>query len=138
MFNFFIKKGCVEPINFQNMQHMTKDSNAIIINTMDHSEQECLIINTIDINRETQIINTLIDNYDFKSKKMVIYGKHCNDLAVNIKASQLSEFGFMYIYVYTGGLFEWILLQDIYTSEHFQTTTVVNDILKFKPHKIMV
>jgi hypothetical protein len=41
----------------------------------------------------------------------------------------------MDIYLYVGGLFEWMLLQDIYGKEEFPTTTKVLDILRYKPVK---
>ena len=40
--------------------------------------------------------------------------------------------GFINIYVYPGGMFEWLCLQDIYGSEHFPTTTEETDILMQK------
>jgi len=36
------------------------------------------------------------------------------------------------LYVYIGGLFEWLLLQDIYGDEEFPTTSKIIDILKYK------
>ena len=51
------------------------------------------------------------------------------------KYKQLQELGFVNIYVYPGGLFEWLLLQDIYGHEDFPTTSQELDILKFKPIK---
>jgi len=35
--------------------------------------------------------------------------------------------------MYTGGLFEWLLLQDIYGKTEFPTTTNIIDLLKYKP-----
>ena len=35
--------------------------------------------------------------------------------------------------LYIGGLFEWLLLQDIYGDDEFKTTKKELDILKFKP-----
>jgi hypothetical protein len=35
--------------------------------------------------------------------------------------------------VYFGGMFEWLLLQDVYGSDSFPTTSKEIDILKFKP-----
>uniref|UniRef100_A0A6C0C0A4 Rhodanese domain-containing protein n=1 Tax=viral metagenome TaxID=1070528 RepID=A0A6C0C0A4_9ZZZZ len=132
-----MKKASIQYINYQNMQQCINDTNTLIINTLNSGEQECLILNTLDYNREQEIFNQLIDNYDFKSKKIVIYGKNCNDNSIMNKANQLINLGFQYIYVYIGGLFEWILLQEIYSEEHFKTTSVVNDILKYKPTKII-
>ena len=137
MLDFFMKKANIQYINYQNMQQCINDTNTLIINTLKSGEQECLILNTIDYNREQEIINKLIENYDFKSKKIVIYGKNCNDNSAINKANQLIDLGFQYIYVYNAGLFEWILLQEIYSEEHFKTTSVVTDILKFKSEKII-
>jgi hypothetical protein len=68
--------------------------------------------------------------------KIIIYGKNCNDELVNKKYQQLLTLGFSNIYAYTGGLFEWLLLHDIYGKEMFP---IINngkkniDILKYKP-----
>ena len=137
MLDFFMKKANIQYINYQNMQQCINDTNTLIINTLKSGEQECLILNTIDYNREQEIFNKLIENYDFKSKKIVIYGKNCNDNSAINKANQLIDLGFQYIYVYNAGLFEWILLQEIYSEEHFKTTSIVTDILKFKSEKII-
>lgn len=137
MLDFFMKKANIQYINYQNMQQCINDTNTLIINTLNSGEQDCLILNTIDYNREQEIFNKLIENYDFKSKKIVIYGKNCNDNSAINKANQLIDLGFQYIYVYNAGLFEWILLQEIYSEEHFKTTSVVTDILKFKSEKII-
>jgi hypothetical protein len=67
--------------------------------------------------------------------KIIIYGKNCNDETVEKKYKQIMSFGFQDVYVYTGGLFEWILLQDIYGKDEFPTTSIVIDILKFSPKR---
>jgi hypothetical protein len=36
-----------------------------------------------------------------------------------------------------GGLFEWLMLQDIYGSDEFPTTKKELDILKYKPNKML-
>ena len=54
------------------------------------------------------------------------------DNSTNNKYKQLTDFGFKNVFVYRGGLFEWLLLQDIYGEEQFKTTTKVIDILKYK------
>ena len=37
------------------------------------------------------------------------------------------------MFVYTGGLFEWLMLQDIYGETEFPTSKKELDILRFKP-----
>ena len=48
------------------------------------------------------------------------------------KYEQLIGLGFTNIYIYPGGLFEWLCLQDIYSKDEFPTTREELDILKFK------
>jgi hypothetical protein len=104
----------------------------IIINTMSINEQDCLIKYTVPYQMEEKIINDLIVNCDFR-KKIIIYGKNTNDESIEKKYKQLCGFGFMEVYLYVGGMFEWMLLQDIYGKEEFSTTTKVLDILRYKP-----
>ena len=107
----------------------------IIINTLPYNEQDCLIPYTLPFTEEEIIINNIIENGLDNKVKIIIYGRNCNDENVEKKSKQLSSFGFQSIYIYTGGLFEWVLLQDIYGVNEFPTTTVVLDILKFSPNK---
>jgi hypothetical protein len=104
----------------------------VIINTMSTNEQDCLIKYTIPYQLEEKIINELIINYEFR-KKIIIYGKNTNDESIEKKYKQLIGFGFLEVYLYIGGMFEWMLLQDIYGKEEFPTTAKVLDILRYKP-----
>ena len=107
----------------------------VIINTMTTNEQDCLIKYTIPYQLEEKIINDLIVNCDFR-KKIIIYGKNTNDESAEKKYKQLIGFGFLEVYLYIGGMFEWMLLQDIYGKEEFPTTAKVLDILRYKPTRI--
>ena len=108
-----------------------KDENSLLINTLPMSEQQVLIDKTINAQIECETINDLIKkkNYD---KKIIIYGKNYRDKTIINKFNQLKKMGFKNIYIYFGGLFEWVLLQDIFSEEHFKTTSKINDILKYK------
>lgn len=125
-------------INYEDIQYAIKNNNEqhILINTLEGSEQDCLIINTITINKEENLINTLINN-NKKNIKIIIYGKNCNDEKIYNKYNQLISLGFNNVYIYTGGLFEWLMLQDIYGDKEFLTTKKELDILKFKPNKVL-
>ena len=48
------------------------------------------------------------------------------------KYNQLNALGFFNVYIYPGGLFEWLCLQDIYGFDDFPTTKIERDHLKFK------
>jgi hypothetical protein len=107
---------------------------------LENHEQGCLIPNTISPEQEINIINQLLNNglkYKEQYIKIIIYGKNCNDEKVYKKYNQLLSLGFHEIYIYPGGLFEWLLLQDIYGDKEFPTTKKELDILKFKPRKIL-
>jgi hypothetical protein len=124
----------MKKINFEDMQLTVKNSNAyLIINTLPFSEQKCLIANTLLATDEEAIINKYIINH--KGIQIIIYGKNCTDDTVTTKYQQLYSLGFYNIFVYSGGLFEWLLLQDIYGKELFQTTSTELDLLKYKSPK---
>jgi hypothetical protein len=67
------------------------------------------------------------------SKNIILYGRNCNDETFLKKYNQLIGLGFSNIYMYSGGIFEWLLLQEIYGSDEFPTTEKFLDILKYKP-----
>ena len=121
-------------INFEDIQYAIQKLNEyIIINTLSTSEQDCLIKNTLPFEQEEKTINDLLNNYDLNITKIIIYGKNANDETAEKKYNQLRTLGFSEIYLYSGGLFEWMLLQDIYGWNEFPTTRKVLDILKYKP-----
>jgi rhodanese-related sulfurtransferase len=125
----------IRKINCEDMQKACKNTNNyIIINTLDPSMQKCLILNTTKVENEEALINSIIKK--MKNKNIVIYGRNCNDEKVYKKYEQLVSLGFTNVYVYVGGMFEWLLLQDIYGSELFPTTSNELDILKYKSHRI--
>jgi hypothetical protein len=126
----------MKKINFEDMQIVVKNPEVyLIINTLPHSEQQCLIINTITAEQEEAIINKFIK--ENKNIRIIIYGKNCNDDTINKKYQQLLSLGFYNIFVYTAGLFEWLLLQDIYGKDLFPTTKKELDLLKYKPNQIL-
>jgi hypothetical protein len=127
----------IRKINFEDVQYIIKNPGKyIIINTLPVSEQDCLLPNTINIHKEEEMMNQLIKNGK-KEIQIVIYGKNCNDDKLFTKYQQLTSLGFYNVVVYPGGLFEWLMLQDIYGTTDFPTTKKELDLLRFKPRKIM-
>ena len=123
-------------INYEDMQTVIKNPEVyLIINTLAKTEQDCLIINTILDNSEEDIINQCLK--ENKKIRIIIYGKNCNDENVNKKYQQLYSLGFYNIYLYLGGMFEWLMLQDIYGKELFPTTKKELDLLKYKPNQML-
>lgn len=124
-------------INYEDVQFIIKNPEGhLLINTLAPSEQNCLISNTMNINNEENIINNCIKK-GAKDIKIIIYGKNSNDEKLYNKYNQLTSLGFYNVYIYTGGLFEWLLLQDIYGENEFPTTKKELDLLKYKPNKVL-
>jgi hypothetical protein len=127
-----------QKVNFEDVQFVIKNADSyLLINTLLENYQNFLIINTIPIDKEEFVINKLLNSGDNKNVKIIIYGKNSNDETPIKKYDQLLDLGFSNIYIYSGGLFEWILLQDIYGSELFPTTSIQKDLLKYKPNKLL-
>lgn len=130
-------QSSVFKINYEDIIYVLKNKERhILINTLPENNQECLLPSTIDIATEEKLINNCIQN-GRKDIKIVLYGKNSNDESVYNKQRQLQSLGFYNIYIYTGGLFEWLMLQDIFGEDEFPTTKKELDILKYKPKKIM-
>ena len=119
-------------VNYEDIQNIlkSKSSDVLLLNSLDLEEQKCLIPNTLDAYREEEKINSIIKNLD---TKIIIYGKNTSDKNIEKKYLKLIEIGFTNVYIYPGGLFEWLCLQDIYGNEDFPTTSDELDILKYKP-----
>ena len=126
----------IKKINFEDMQIVIKNPEIyMLINTLSPSDQQCLIVNTILANDEESIINKFMK--ENKNIRIIIYGKNCNDDTTNKKYQQLMSLGFYNIFLYTGGMFEWLMLQDIYGKELFPTTKKELDLLKYKPIQLL-
>ncbi len=122
----------IKKINYEDMEHIIKNKHQyVLINTLPVYMQDCLITNTISCNEEETVINHLLKNYI--QKTIIVYGTNNHDQQVYAKYEQLVKLGFQNVYIYVGGLFEWVLLQDIYGDEIFPTTKKELDILKFRP-----
>lgn len=115
--------------NFEKVQEHIKNK-SIIINTLESTNQECLISGTISIEEEIKLLNAYLKKN--KTILIIIYGKNNSDISVIKKHKQLLSLGFTNIALYLGGLFEWLLLQDIFGHDNFPTTTKTIDILNYK------
>ena len=133
MFNKLFKTT-YNNLSFEDVQHIVSNpTEYIIINTLPVTKQHCLIKNTISYQTEENLINEYLNNYDFESKTFIIYGENTNDEKIETKYSQLKGLGFTKLYLYRGGMFEWLLLQDIYGTDEFPTTSKLLDILQYRP-----
>jgi len=124
----------INRVNFERVQNIMNDNDYIIINTLSSNKQEILIDKTLNINEEEKILNELLKKN--KTKKIMIYGENSCDESLVKKYNQLYKLGFTNIYVYIGGLFEWLLLNEIYGNDEFpiinNNNEIIIDILKYK------
>jgi len=102
-----------------------------IIHTMPATE-DVLIEGTLSAAEEEAFINEYLSKYSETQKTIVIYGWNSCDESTRRKLAQLMSLGISDVYVYVGGMFEWVLLQDIYGVDEFPTTGAVADILAFR------
>ena len=102
----------------------------VLINTLPDTQQGCLIKNTITANKETDFINELFKIN--KKKEIIIYGKNHRDLKIIEKYNQLKKLGFTNVFIYFGGLFEWLLLKEYYGEINFPIDGKMGDISQYK------
>jgi hypothetical protein len=138
MFSIF-NSNSKKRIGFEDIKIIiTNPTKYILINTLNIGEQDILIKNTIHYNQEENLINTLINNYNIPDKPIIIYGRNCCDDNIEKKYDQLTKLGLKEIFIYYGGLFEWLLLNELYGNEEFQLNREHTniDLLKYRPINI--
>ena len=127
MGNYVTNSVSYEDVQYAQLHH-------VIISTLPTTEQHLLIDKTVPCHEEIKCVELAIS----KKTPIVIYGRHNNDVTVQKKYEQIKKLGGN-AYMYPGGLFEWLLLQDFYGNEYFKTTTYTKsmDLLKYKPSNIL-
>lgn len=120
----------IKKINFEDLQWALQNPPNILISTMKKDYQNCLIHGTTPISNEENIINNYLQKDT--SVPIIVYGINSCDNSIVDKYLQLCKLGFSNVYIYPGGMFEWLLLQDVFGDEIFLTTSNELDILKYK------
>ncbi len=113
------------------VQHST-----LLINTLPPSLQHCLIKTTLDIRFEERVVNAFI--HKSPDIMIIVYSKNSNDITILHKYDQLVKLGFTNVHIYTGGIFEWMLLHEIYGKELFKITKYEIDILRYRPKSVLL
>ena len=132
MWNFWSYSPIETRVGFEDVKRVIQTRGShLLINTLSIMEQHCLICSTLAHDREESIINHMMESASMAD--IVVYGKHSADETPYAKQKQLKRLGFERVYVYGGGLFEWLLLQDIYGASEFPTTSVCKDLLAYRP-----
>ena len=121
-------------VSFEDVQMLikTNNRNVIMIHTLKEYEEHTapLIQGTLCVSEEMDRMNNLL--MDAPETPILIYGKNADDESVYKKEERLYNQGFTTVYVYRGGIFEWLLLQDIFGEDEFPTVREEVDILKYK------
>jgi hypothetical protein len=123
-------------IGFEDVKYALKyPEKYVLINTLSLDYQNDLIKNTVLAEKEEVTINKIIENYEMSIVNIIIYGNNATDESPYLKAKQFMDLGFKHIFIYCGGIFEWLLLQDIYSFDEFPTLIYRKnvDLLKYKP-----
>ena len=138
MFSIFQKESYRSSIGFEDIKIAIKSTNKyIIINTLDVNEQNILIENTVIASEEENIINKILYVYSEPDRPIIIYGKNSTDSSAIKKYDQLVKLGIKDVYIYYGGLFEWLLLNELYGNEEFPVTNNSNiDLLQYRPKSL--
>ena len=69
---------------------------------------------------------------------IIVYGKNSTDITILHKYEQLVKLGFTNVHIYTGGIFEWMLLHEIYGKDLFKITQYEIDILRYRPKSVLL
>ena len=129
LYDSIMGNGISNLVNFEKLKEMQKEG-ATIIHTMVETEK-VLIVGTVVAEKETEKINKMISKNDYE-KDIIIYGRNCHEYEKLVKKQkQLASLGFKNVYIYLGGMFEWLLLQDVYGAKEFPTEKK-GEILDFK------
>lgn len=123
----------IKKIGFEDMKYALENpTRFILINTLSNDDQDILIKTTIASDTEETVLNELLNDFQ-KDEPIIVYGRNACDNSVEKKYKQLINLGFDKVYMYVGGMFEWVLLQDVYGFAEFPTNRKVADILRYKP-----
>lgn len=134
MLPFLLPQRTIKKSDYEDVLHAINNPQThILINTLPVGEQSVLIKNTTPYSEEESVINQILTAYTMDSKTVVVYGKNANDASAEKKYWQISNLGFQHVFLYGGGLFEWLLLQDIYGDVNFPTLGKTSYFLKYKP-----
>jgi len=127
-------ESAIKKVNFDDIIMISKDSKHFLIHVMEKEDEDLLIKGTLSINEEIEKMNSLLSS-EKMNVTIVIYGKNTDDVSKVIgRYRQLNDMGFSNVYVYLGGLFEWLLLQEIYGNDEIKTNNICKkNILDYKP-----
>lgn len=125
-------------VGFEDVLALQKAPSAVIISTLPADKQSCLIKGTVECGDEETKINAIVAARKMTQTPVLIYGENACDTSPNVKYNQLRMLGFVDVRIFVGGLFEYLLLQDIYGMAAFPTRGEEPDMLCRRPKLAIV
>lgn len=111
----------------------------LIISTLKSEFLNCVISGTVPAAQEEARINDILSGNTVNGDTItiIVYGLHATDETAYAKYEQLLKHGITRVCVYVGGMFEWLLLQDVYGADLFPTSGKKDaaDIIKYRPQR---
>ncbi len=139
MLQFFMKptNKSSNMVGFEEVKHAIRagPTKFILINTFD---QDVIVQGTVSSDKEETVINAQLTDYTKPDLPIIVYGRNSCDESVDAKEKQLRALGLEDIYIYRGGMFEWLLMGDVFGLDEFPIVRRVSgsgsvDILKYAP-----
>ena len=88
-------------------------NNYVLVSTLADDRQHCLIPGTLPSHDEVARITAIIKEKRQRDMIVHIYGENYADNKIMIQYKKLVSIGFKNVYIYPGGMFEWLCLQEI-------------------------
>jgi hypothetical protein len=114
----------------------------LIISTLKSEFLNCVISGTVPAAQEEARINDILSGNTVNGDTItiIVYGLHATDETAYAKYEQLLKHGITRVCVYVGGMFEWLLLQDVYGADLFPTSgkKEAADIIKYRPQRSII
>ena len=132
MLSFFAKEKASRMVGFEDVKHAIRagPTKFMLIHTFD---SDAMILGTVSSEREEIVINAQLTDYTKPDIPIIVYGMNSCDESVDKKEKQLLALGLEEIYIFRGGMFEWLLLGDVFGVDEFPVTKLTVDILKYAP-----
>jgi hypothetical protein len=117
--------------SFEDVQYAIQGK-CLLISVLGDHEQSVLVKGTVPASDEVRLVEDALSH----KREILVYGLHSSDARVLAKCEQIIKLGGQPV-AYVGGLFEWLLLQDIYGTDSFPTMGFTLDHLHFKPNNVL-
>lgn len=136
IFTSTFQQSMPQKIGFDDILSTLHDKSFIRINTLPANEQSYMIKGTLSSTLEEDKINEIMGNINTQHEyTVIIYGKNSVDDTLELKYTQMIGLGFKNVFIYYGGLFEWVMLQELYGKNVFPSEGTCNDLLRYKHTK---